>query len=101
MCKDPQTGDYLRADHLVENVLEARLEGDRDARGQEIKKESTDVDAKKAKRKVKDVKAIKLDDAVVIEYEEILAQVHNLSGIMETFRNTDTVDGYRLTTLMG
>lgn len=25
MCKDPTKGEYLRADYLVENVLEARL----------------------------------------------------------------------------
>ncbi|KAJ2546691.1 Glycine--tRNA ligase 1, mitochondrial, partial [Coemansia sp. RSA 1933] len=32
MCKDTKTGDILRADHLVEGVLEARLEGDSLAR---------------------------------------------------------------------
>lgn len=32
MCKDQKTGEYIRADHLVENVLEARLRGDKEAR---------------------------------------------------------------------
>lgn len=26
MCKDPVKGDFLRADHLIENVLQSRLE---------------------------------------------------------------------------
>jgi glycyl-tRNA synthetase len=79
MCKDPKTGDYLRADHLVENVLEARLKGDKAARGIAATEEQTDGtdDAKKKKRAVKDIKNIKLDDAVVKEYEEILARVRN------------------------
>jgi hypothetical protein len=33
MCKDPKTGEIFRADHLVEEVLEARLKGDKQARG--------------------------------------------------------------------
>ena len=33
MCKDSKNGDYLRADHLVEIVLEGRLKGDKPARG--------------------------------------------------------------------
>ena len=33
MCKDPVKGDYLQADHLIENVLEARLKADKSARG--------------------------------------------------------------------
>src|SRR3954467_8493104 len=74
MCKDPKTGEIFRSDHLVEEVLEARLKGDREARGLKVDKEE-DADAKKKKKKVKDVKALRLDDAVVNEYEEILAKV--------------------------
>ncbi len=33
MVKDVKSGDVLRADHLVKNVLEARLAGDKEARG--------------------------------------------------------------------
>jgi len=33
MVKDSKTGDVLRADHLVKNVLEARLVGNLEARG--------------------------------------------------------------------
>ena len=36
MCKDPKTGEIFRADHLVEEVLEARLKGDKEARGQKV-----------------------------------------------------------------
>ncbi|KAG8626599.1 hypothetical protein KVT40_005544 [Elsinoe batatas] len=80
MCKDPVRGDYLRADHLVENALEARLKGDKAARGVQLKAEAEPKDAKKAKTAVKDVKAVKLDDKTVTEYEEILAKIDNFDG---------------------
>ncbi|KAI9862984.1 MAG: Glycine--tRNA ligase 1, mitochondrial [Trichoglossum hirsutum] len=79
MCKDPKTGEIFRADHLVEEVLEARLKGDKEARGQKVE-EKEDADAKKKKRKVKDIKALRLDDNVVKEYEEILAKIDNYDG---------------------
>lgn len=50
MCKDPVTGDYLRADHMVESVLEARI-----AKGQ-------------------------IDDAARQEYEATLAKIDNYDG---------------------
>ncbi|KAF5134349.1 Glycine--tRNA ligase 1, mitochondrial [Metarhizium anisopliae] len=34
MCKDPKNGEIMRADHFVEAILEARLNGDKEARGQ-------------------------------------------------------------------
>ena len=73
MVKDSKTGEIFRADHLVEAVIEARLKGDKEARGvteQPAEKEGE----KKKKKKVKAV-AVKLDDAVVEEYESLLAQV--------------------------
>lgn len=77
MCKDPVNGEILRADHFVEAVLEARLKGDKEARGQTV--EDKEEDPKKKKKKHKSV-AVKLDDAVVTEYEEILAQIDNYDG---------------------
>ena len=76
MCKDPTNGDFLRADHLVENVLEARLHGNKIARGLKDVPTHSDADDKKVKTKVKEVKAVQLDDAAVSEYEAILAKVH-------------------------
>ncbi|KAH8109450.1 glycyl-tRNA synthetase [Phellopilus nigrolimitatus] len=67
---DTKTGDVLRADHLVKGVLEARLAGDKEARGE---------DDKKRKKKVKTT-AVKLEDEAVGEYESILAQLDNYSG---------------------
>ena len=78
MCKDPKTGEIFRADHLVEEVLESRLKGDKEARGQKVEVDE-EKEAKK-KRKTKDIKAIKLDDATVQEYEEILAKIDNYGG---------------------
>ncbi|KAL2866298.1 uncharacterized protein BJX67DRAFT_372706 [Aspergillus lucknowensis] len=77
MCKDPKTGEIFRADHLVEEVLEARLKGDKVARGQKV-----EVDAEKEAKKKKKAQseAVKLDDAVVKEYEEVLAQIDNFDG---------------------
>lgn len=77
MCKDPKTGEIFRADHLVEEVLEARLKGDKEARGQKVE---VDQEKEAKKKKVKDTKAVKLDDAVVTEYEELLAKIDNYDG---------------------
>jgi glycyl-tRNA synthetase len=74
MCKDPKTGEIFRADHLIEEVLESRLKGDKEARGVKIEEKEEDVDPKKKKKKIQS-KAVKLDDAVIKEYEEILAKV--------------------------
>ncbi|KAL7937667.1 hypothetical protein V8C35DRAFT_293163 [Trichoderma chlorosporum] len=77
MCKDPKNGEILRADHFVEAILEARLKGDKEARGQKV--EEKEVDPKK-KKKAKSAAAVKLDDAVVQEYEEVLAKIDNFGG---------------------
>jgi glycyl-tRNA synthetase len=77
MCKDPKNGEILRADHFVEAVLEARLKGDKEARGQKV--EEKEDDPKKKKKKAKS-EAVKLEDAVVQEYEEVLARIDNYDG---------------------
>jgi len=74
MCKDPKTGEIFRADHTIEEILEARLRGDKEARGGKIAEEE-DTDKKKRKRKLKDIGTVKLDDEVIQEYEGILAKV--------------------------
>ncbi|KAK6198783.1 uncharacterized protein RJT21DRAFT_122417 [Scheffersomyces amazonensis] len=79
MCKDLKTGEIFRADHLVEEVLESRLKGDKAARGIKVEEEE-DEDKKKRKKKVKEIKNVKLDDEVVKEYENILAQIDGFSG---------------------
>lgn len=78
MCKDPKNGEIFRADHLVEEVLQSRLNGDKEARGQKVEVDE-EKDAKR-KKKVKDAKAIKLGDSVVKEYEETLAKIDNYNG---------------------
>jgi glycyl-tRNA synthetase len=75
MVKDTKTGDVLRADHLVKNVLEARLAGDREARGLEA---APQVEDKKRKKKAAKAAPVKLEDPAVQEYETILAQVSAL-----------------------
>lgn len=74
MVKDTKTGDVLRADHLVKNVLEARLAGDREARGLSGQPVKEDEKEKKKKKKVKNV-AVQLADDKVKDYERTLAQV--------------------------
>jgi glycyl-tRNA synthetase len=73
MVKDTKTGDVLRADHLVKNVLEARLTGDREARG--LAAAPPAEDEKKKRKKGAKAAAVKLEDTVAKEYEVILAQV--------------------------
>jgi glycyl-tRNA synthetase len=80
MCKDPENGDIIRADHFVEDILEARLKGDKEARGVKVEEEEEDPSKKKKKKKTKGIEAVKLDDAVVKEYEEILAKVWSLGA---------------------
>lgn len=88
MCRDLATGEIFRADHLVEEVLEARLKGDQEARAKEsgttvtaAQTEADEDDKKKnRKKKVKEIKAVKLDDATVAEYENVLAQIDGFSG---------------------
>lgn len=77
MCKDPKSGEILRADHFVEAVLEARLNGDKEARGQKVEEKE---DAKKKKKKRAKSEAVRLDDAVVREYAEVLARIDNYDG---------------------
>jgi len=77
MVKDTKTGDVLRADHLVKGVLEARLAGDREARGLAA---APVVEDKKRKKKGAKATAVKLEDEVVATYDTILAQLDNYSG---------------------
>lgn len=74
MVKDTKTGDVLRADHLVGGVLEARLAGDKEARGLAALPKD-DKDKKKKKKIVAKAVVVQLSDELVKEYEETLAQV--------------------------
>lgn len=78
MCKDPKNGDIIRADHFVEEILEARLKGDKEARGllDNVKIENV----KSKKKKLKGTEAVRLEDAVIQEYKEILAKIDNYDG---------------------
>ena len=69
MCKDPVRGDYLRADHLVQSVLETRLDNYK-TKGENKRGENI------------------LDDDTVKEYEAILAKVSvalRLSSVAQDF----------------
>jgi hypothetical protein len=88
MCKDKQTGEIFRADHLVEQVLEDRLKGDKEARGTAAIVE--DPDSKKKKLKIKKKDPVKLDDEKVALYDKYLAQVHHLISIIK-YRLTITL----------
>lgn len=79
MCKDPKTGEILRSDHLIGDVLEQRLKSDKEARGEKTE-EATD-DPKRKKKSSKAAKgAVKLDDKVRSEYEHILAILDDFTG---------------------
>ncbi|KAK4702119.1 glycyl-tRNA synthetase, partial [Phenoliferia sp. Uapishka_3] len=80
MVKDAKTNEVFRADHLVEGVLEARLKGNKEARGiVEEAVEEEDPKKKKSKKKVKST-AVKLEEATVADYESILAKIDNYTG---------------------
>ncbi|RMY76660.1 hypothetical protein D0862_13705 [Hortaea werneckii] len=79
MCKDPKTGEILRSDHLIKDVIETRLKGDKEARGEKV--EETEEDPKKKKKQAKAAKtAVKLDDSVKKEYEHLLATLDDCTG---------------------
>lgn len=80
MCKDPASGEIFRADHLVEEVLEARLKGHAEATGTTLVAAEESDDKKKRKKKVKQITAVKLDQATVTEYEETLAKIDGFTG---------------------
>lgn len=82
MVKDMQSGEIYRADHMVENVLEARLKGDQEARAKEAGQATQAAPAaeeKKTKKKAKSV-AVKLPEETVAEYNTILAQLDDFNG---------------------
>lgn len=79
MCKDPKTGEILRSDHLIKDVIEARLKSDKEARGEKV--EEAEEDPKRKKKQAKAAKgAVKLDDAVRKEYEHLLATLDDCTG---------------------
>ncbi|KAI0316596.1 glycyl-tRNA synthetase [Amylostereum chailletii] len=78
MVKDALSGDVLRADHLVKSVLEARLAGDKEVRG--IAALPPKEDDKKRKKKNVKAAAVQLPDALLAEYEAVLAKLDNYSG---------------------
>lgn len=78
MCKDPKNGEILRTDHFVEEILTARLRGDKEARGFEFKE--IVEDSKKKKKRTTGTEAVKLEDEVIREYEEILAKVSSITA---------------------
>ena len=77
MVKDTKTGEVLRADHLVKNVLEVRLAGNLEARALAEQPEAAKVAATSKKKKKDEQKNVpaKLSDEVVSQYEVILAKV--------------------------
>ncbi|GBE84267.1 glycyl-tRNA synthetase [Sparassis latifolia] len=80
MVKDLKTGEVLRADHLVKNVLSDRLLGDQEARGLAAQPMKEDDKKKKKKKEKAQPNVVQLPDVVVAEYEHILAQLDNYSG---------------------
>jgi len=81
MCKDPKTGEILRSDHLIGEVLEQRLKSDKEARGEKVEEISEEDQLKKKKKASKTAKgAVKLDDKVRAEYEHVLAILDDFTG---------------------
>ena len=77
MVKDAKTGEVLRADHLVKNVLEARLAGNLEARALGEQSGAIKAAAPNKKKRKDEQKSVpvKLADEVVSKYEVILAKV--------------------------
>lgn len=80
MCKDRQTGEIFRADHLVEQVLEDRLKSDMEARGETAVVANSSSNKKKLK--IKKNPHVKLSDEKVVLYNTYLAQVLSLHSMI-------------------
>ncbi|KAJ2824461.1 Glycine--tRNA ligase 1, mitochondrial [Coemansia erecta] len=83
MCRDTGNNEFRRADHLVEEVLSARLESDELARklaGATIGDQGAAAAKAGAKKGKKAPTATKLDDAVANVYRGILAKIDNYNG---------------------
>ena len=78
MVRDSVTNEVYRADHLVEAVLEARLVGDSQAKGEKLVDKEVDPTQKK-KKKVKSA-AVELAPGKREHLESVLAQIDNYSG---------------------
>ena len=97
MVKDVKTGEVLRADHLVKNVLQARLDGDKEARGAAAQPKADDKDQKKKRKDKTKRVAVQLADEVVAGYERILAQVSSRSWF-QLYHYHERVDRSLITT---
>jgi glycyl-tRNA synthetase len=88
MTSDLVTKEIFRADHLIEGVLEGRLEGDKKLRETEsgaqpvdaIPVTTKDEKVKKKKPTAKNAVAKKLTEEERVEYEEVLAKIDNYGG---------------------
>ncbi|CAB4385133.1 uncharacterized protein OCT59_005334 [Rhizophagus irregularis] len=78
MVKDSlKTSDIYRADHLIKQELETRLEGDKQARA----KLDGNVQSEKSKKKNDKSQMVKLEDSVKAEYEDIITRISNYNGV--------------------
>ncbi|OMH80002.1 putative glycine-tRNA ligase [Zancudomyces culisetae] len=80
MCRDVKTNEVFRADHLVEGILEMRIEESKLAK-QAASGEGAGAEKAKKGGKGKVPKgAVVLSEEVEKKYEEILAQIDNFNG---------------------
>lgn len=86
MCRDKKTDEILRADHVVKEVLEARLRAYLLKKGEAVEdKEDDDEPApatakSKNKLRSKITRTMEIDDRIARVYEDILAKVHSPSA---------------------
>lgn len=78
MCRDTVSGDIFRADHLLESVLEARIQSDDGASALQSAPHTL-LSSKPATKKKRE-QLVKLPDQTRAAYESILAQIDNYTG---------------------
>lgn len=74
MCKDPSTGEMFRADHLIKETLERRLQKDAEARLLESHPRKNDC-----KKKSND-STMPLTQVMIKQYETILSRIDDYDG---------------------
>lgn len=73
MCKDCVTGEYIRADHLVKFVLEARLRQNAEAR-----QHCASTDQSRQRTSTRPRESDLLGDYASAQYEYLLGQVSTM-----------------------
>ncbi|KAI9762647.1 MAG: Glycine--tRNA ligase 1, mitochondrial [Chaenotheca gracillima] len=80
ICKDPETGEAFRADHLVKDALQSRLDAGESAQKAPPNKHEGAAKTRQTKKETKNVELSNFNSESVKELGAVLAQLDNYDG---------------------